>query len=227
MSIKAVVFDFDGLIIDTETPSYEAFDRIYREHGAELPLETFAQCVGTSFAVFDPYDYLEKTIGRPLERQLIQSRYNEIYTEIVHESTVLPGVRENLQRARELGLAVGLASSSSWSWIEPLLKAHDLKGYFNSFQMKDKVKRIKPDPELYLASLAALEVQGYEAVSFEDSLHGFTAARAAGLRTVVIPNSVTRHMSFPGADVQLESMADMKLDELLALIERRSNNQLI
>ncbi|SDS69977.1 putative hydrolase of the HAD superfamily [Paenibacillaceae bacterium GAS479] len=220
--IKAVIFDFDGLIIDTETPSYHAFDRIYREHGAELPLETFAQCIGTTFAnaAFDPYDYLQQTIGRPIERQLIQTRYEEIYLEIVGESSVLPGVKGNLRRARELGLKIGLASSSSWGWIQPLLQKHNLAESFDSFLTKNKVKRVKPDPELYLASLEALGVQGGEAVSFEDSLNGFTAASAAGLRTVVIPNEVTRHMSFPGADLQLKSMADMTLDELLAVLER-------
>lgn len=218
-AIKAVVFDFDGLILDTETPSYEAFDRVYREHGAELPLEMFARCVGTSFAAFDPYAYLEEILGKPLERELIETRYKEIYSAIVQESSILPGVRENLARARELGLAVGLASSSSWGWIEPLLTRHGLLDRFDSFQTKDKVKRIKPDPELYLASLSELGVHGHEAVSFEDSLNGFTAARAAGMRTVVIPNSVTRHLTFSGADLQLESMADMTLDSLLERLD--------
>lgn len=218
--IKAVVFDFDGLILDTETPSYHAFDRIYREHDAVLPLETFAQCIGTTFAAFDPYDYLQQTIGRPVERQLIKTRYEELYYQIVGESSVLPGVRENLRRARELGLKVGLASSSTWGWIQPLLQKHSLAESFDSFQTKNMVKRVKPDPELYLAALEALGVQGEEAVAFEDSLNGFTAAKAAGLRTVVIPNEVTKQMSFPGADLQLQSMADMTLDELLAALER-------
>ena len=217
--IKAVVFDFDGLILDTETPSYEAFDRIYREHGTELPLEMYARCVGTSYDAFNPYDYLEKCISKPIERDVIQKRHEELHRQIVEESSVLPGVREYLQLAKELGLAIGLASSSPMGWIQPLLEKHGLYDYFDSFLTADKVERVKPDPQLYLETLLALHVQGGEAVAFEDSLNGFTAARSAGLRTVVIPNAMTRHLQFSGVDRQLESMADLTLDELIRQLE--------
>jgi len=218
--IKAVIFDFDGLIIDTESPSYHAFRSVYQEYGVELPLSTYAKCVGTTFDHFNPYTYLSEQVGRHIEADLIKSKFNPIYAEMVSTITLRPGVEKYLEAAKERNLKIGLASSSPISWIRPYLTKYDLAGYFDSVCTADNVSKVKPDPELYLLALQNLGIAGNEAISFEDSLNGFTAAKAAGLHCVVVPNEITAHFDFQGCDLLIPSMDEMDLNEV---IERISN----
>ncbi|MFC5652332.1 HAD family hydrolase [Paenibacillus solisilvae] len=214
--IKAVVFDFDGLIIDTETPCYHAFNKIYREYGAELPLPLYAQCVGTSFDQFNPYTYLSEVAGETIEHSLIKDRFKLYHAEMLIETGLRPGVMQYLEAAKQLNLKIGLASSSPIAWIEPYLSKFNLRPYFDSLATADDVSLVKPDPELYLLSLQRLGVHAEEAISFEDSLNGFHAARTAGLHCVVVPNELTKLFDFSGYDLLLGSMEDMALTEVIA-----------
>lgn len=225
--IQAVVFDFDGLIIDTETPCYHAFNKIYQEYGVELPLPIYAQCVGTSFDQFNPYTYLSELVGESIDRSVIRTKFNLFHAEIIANTPLRPGVIEYLEAAKQLNLKIGLASSSPISWIEPYLTKFNLGAYFDSLCTADQVSKVKPDPELYNLSLQKLGVIPMEAISLEDSLNGFTAAKAAGLHCVVVPNEVTGHFDFTEADLLLNSMKDIDLHEVIARIsnlEKRSRS---
>lgn len=216
--MKAVVFDFDGLILDTETAEYHAFAHICREHGTELPLEVWGQCIGTDVRTsrFDPYVYLEERLGRSIDREQIHLRRREKYEALLGRAAPRPGVESYLQAARRLGLRIGLASSSKRSWITGYLEQMNLLDYFDCIRSKDDVANVKPDPELYRQAVAALGVAPREAVAFEDSPNGSLAARRAGLRCVVVPNEVTSALRFGDVDLRLASMADMPLEEVLA-----------
>ncbi len=218
--IKAVVFDFDGLIIDTETPWYDAFREIYGEHGVELPLEVWAQCVGTSHDVFDPYDYLEQCIGKPINRDELRRRISDKHAEMMEGRTIRPGVEHYLRSAKSLGLNIGLASSSTLQWVERFLKQFDLLHYFQCIRTADGVKKVKPDPELYVQALECLGVSAGEAVAFEDSPNGARAAKSAGMRCVIVPNPVTAALAFDQYDLRLESMADMELQQVIERLNR-------
>lgn len=213
--MRAIVFDFDGLIIDTETPWYEAFRQIYQEHGCELPLDQWLLCVGTTFSSFDPYEYLERLLKRELDRKRLQAIGERKHRELMEKQDIRPGVLDYLTSARESGLKIGLASSSSGSWVEPFLRKHGLYGYFDAIVTADLVAKVKPDPELYIKALDALGVSGDEAVAFEDSLNGLKAARAAGLHCVIVPNAITRHLEFDDYSMRLSSMSEMSLSQVL------------
>ncbi|WP_418888882.1 HAD-IA family hydrolase [Paenibacillus apiarius] len=211
--IQALVFDFDGLIIDTETPWYYAFQQVYQRYGFELPLSVYAQCIGTTFHDFNPYANLAEQAGVDVE--VITRECKTAHAALMERIELRAGVRDYLKEAKRLNLKVGIASSSEYAWIEPLLKKHDIYHYFDTVQTADVVAKVKPDPELYVKALAALEVEGKQAISFEDSLNGFTAAKAAGLNCVVVPNEVTRHLPFTEHDLMLTSMSDMPLAEVI------------
>ncbi len=219
--IKAVIFDFDGLMVDTETPAYHAFCKVYGEYGKELPLEMYAQCVGTSFDVFNPYTYLVEILQHSVEYEVIREQVNVQYRELLQHIQPRPGVVNYLKEARDMGLKIGLASSSYFNWIEPYLTRFDLHGYFDSINTADLVQQVKPDPELYLLSLQKLEVRPEEAVSFEDSLNGFTAAKRAGLHTVIVPNEMTSTFPFEFYDMKIPSMEAVELKELVKQLEKR------
>lgn len=214
--IKAIVFDCDGLLIDTETAYYKAFRHVYRQHGVDLPLEVYLQCVGTSFDHFDPYDYLQQCVGRPLDLRKVEQAVVDKRDALIAEQSLLPGVEMYLQEAKRLGLKIGLASSSDLQWVEGHLSRVGVLDYFHTLQTKDKVAQVKPDPELYVRALQHLGVTGEEAIAFEDSAHGLHAAKAAGLHCVIVPNSITTSLTFEGYDLRLRSMADMPLPEVIA-----------
>lgn len=218
--IQAIIFDFDGLIIDTETPWYEALLAIYQEHGAHLPLNTYLQCVGTSLEQFDPYKHLANCIGRSLDLDAIRRRTSEKHAQIMEQVGLRPGVEAYLDQARSLGLKVGLASSSKREWVVGYLERFRIREHFEVIRTADDVQKVKPDPELYRSALQALGVDRSHALSFEDSLNGLRAAKAAGMHCVIVPNSITQHLAFAGHSYRLESMAALPLQTVIEQLLR-------
>ncbi len=210
---RAVIFDFDGLIVDTETPEFHAWQEIYRRHGTELAIETWLPCIGTG-SVFDPHAHMEELIGRTLDREEIAIVRRTLNQELVAREALRPGVRQTLETAQSLGWKIGLASSSSRAWVEPHLERLGIFEFFEDLQTRDLVEKVKPDPALYRQALFALGVEAGEAVALEDSLNGLRAARAAGIFTVAIPNGMTRHLDLSEADLILGSMEDLDLSAL-------------
>ena len=216
---RAVVFDFDGLILDTETSEFRSFQDVFEKHGAVLELDVWKDCIGTSPSAFDPYRYLEQCIGRPVDRELARAWRKERFEQLMKEESVRPGVESYLRRATELGLKIGLASSSTRAWVEGYLRQFHLLHYFHCIRTRDDVVRVKPDPELYLRALEELGVAPAHAVAFEDSPNGALAAKRAGMACVIVPNPLTETLIFGEVDLRLSSMAEMSLDEVIARLE--------
>ena len=216
--IKALVFDFDGLIVDTEMSSYQTWQEIYAEHDCQLPFSTWAICIGGSPQLFDPCEYLEQQIGRPVLREEIRLRRRQRHIRMVEAQPVLPGVEDYIHSAKRLGLKIGVASSSRHEWVDTHLTRLGLIDYFDSVKCFDDVKRTKPDPELYLAVLDALGVHGQQAIALEDSPNGVIAAQQAGIFCVAVPNPVTSQLSLLHADLCLSSLTEVSLEQLLAKV---------
>ena len=219
MPIRAVVFDFDGLILDTETTDFQAWQEVYRQHGCELELEVWADCVGRPAGHFDPFDHLERLNGRPIDRERVRDQRSGRLRELNALQPVLPGVHDYLGKARELGLKIGLASSSDRAWVRGHLARLGLLDYFDTTKCVEDTGAHKPDPAPYLAVLDALVVGPNQAVAFEDSPHGVASAKAAGMRCVAVPNPVTRRLGLDRADLVLDSLAALSLPDLLARLD--------
>jgi beta-phosphoglucomutase-like phosphatase (HAD superfamily) len=219
--IRALVFDFDGLILDTETAEHQAWQETFAEHGTELPLERWLECVGTQMAgVFDPLEQLERQIGELVDRPRIAARVRARKLAILADRSTLPGVAEYIERAAELGLALAVASSSSREWVESHLRRLGLLDAFSVLRCSDDVASVKPDPELYLSVCQALAVPPAQSIAIEDSLHGIRSAKTAGLYCVSVPNALTRHLSMDAADLVLVSLASISLDEVIERARR-------
>ena len=212
--IRAIVFDFDGLILDTEEPVYRSWVEVYEAHGEELPFEEWVQIVGSTTTGFHPQRHLEERLGRPLTKEVLDRRIDR-RTELVLANALLPGVVDHLDAARELGLGLGVASSSTADWVRGHLHRLGILDRFQCLRCRDDVEHAKPEPDLYLAVTACLGVGPSEAVAIEDSPNGVTAAKRAGMRCVAIPNSITASLDFTGADLVLDSLSDVTLVELL------------
>lgn len=217
--IKAIVFDFDGLIYDTEVPEYKAHRELFAEHGQELELSVWGQCVGTNDSGFNPYDHLEACLGKPVDRDDLRGRFRTKFDRLLAQEAIRPGVEDYLQAAQALGLRIGLASSSGRDWVMGHIAKLNVLPYFECIRVRENVRLVKPDPELYAQVIREFGIEPHEAVAFEDSPNGARAAKAAGMRCVTVPNDVTRHLAFDEYDLQLRSLADMSLEALLRRLE--------
>lgn len=222
--IRALIFDFDGLILETEMPDYEAWQGIYREQGADLPFEVWGQVIGSRIeeTTFDPVRYLEQQIGRSLDGEAINNEQKRRSLDLVLEQRVLPGVEGIITEARQLGLKLGIASSSPLSWVGGHLDRLGLRQNFEVIKTSDDVEHTKPDPALYLAALMALGVRADEAVVFEDSPNGVTAAKRAGLFVVAIPTELTAQLDLSHANLRATSLAEIILPDLLTCADGHS-----
>jgi HAD superfamily hydrolase (TIGR01509 family) len=216
--IHAILFDFDGLILDTETPIFTAWQRTYEDHGCSLTVEEYALCLGSNHDVFNPYEDLERKAGRALPWEELRPRISECYSALIQEKDALPGVRECLAQARDLGLRIGLASSSTREWVTAHLTRLELLSYFDAFRTRDDVSRIKPQPDLFLAGLEALGADAGRTFVLEDSPNGILAAKRAGIFVVAVPNTLTRDLHLNDPDLRVNSLADTPLPDLLEKI---------
>ena len=215
MAVRGLLFDFDGLIVDTETPSMASWQELYREHGHELPLEQWMTLVGTIGAPFDPYAHLEELAG-PLDREAVLQRRRDHELSLTDVEDLRPGILEYLEDARALGLKAAIVSSSTQDWINRHLARLERAEHFDAIVAADHdTARAKPAPTLYLEALDRLELDPEEAIAFEDSPNGIKAAKAAGIFCVAIPNGVTAALGFDEADLVFDSLADLPLRTLI------------
>ena len=214
MALDAIVFDFDGLILDTEWSVYRAVDEIYAEHGHEVDLEWWRSIVGTPGGD-DWTDRLQALVDEVLDHEALRERSVRRHHELVEELAPLPGVAALVDAANAEGLRLAVASSSNTWWLERNLTRLGLFDRFDALCGRDLVGgRGKPAPDVYLAALDAIGVPANGAVAIEDSPHGVAAAKAAGLGVVAVPNRITAPGDFSEADLVVDSLAVLTLGEL-------------
>ena len=218
--IKALVFDFDGLILETEQPLYQSWQELYSANGLELPFEKWALNIGTAEEPFDPLAELESLPSWTLEKNQELSRRLQRELDLIRSQPPRPGVEDYLKDAQRLGLKIALASSSSCDWVIGHLERLGLRQYFDCIQARDDVALTKPDPALYQSAVEILGARPEQAIAFEDSPNGILAAKRAGLHCVAVPSLLTRQLDTSLADLQIASLAEMTLEDLVKKIER-------
>ena len=215
---RALLFDFDGLILDTETPEYHVWQAIYREHGFELPDEEWGKIIGGyGISSFDAAEHLALLSQGRLDSASLRDRHRSESHAITLAQAILPGVIDYLHEAKRLGLRLAIASSSPHSWVDTHAQRLGVFDYFDKVICADDVApgRTKPYPDLFLRALDQLQVRANEAIVLEDSPNGVRAARSAGIFVVAVPNSVTSQLSIESANLTLRSLTDLSLRELL------------
>lgn len=217
MGIRALVFDFDGLILDTESPLHRSWMEIFAQHDLTVTEEQWASLLGATAGTPEAYSLLEEHLGKPVNRSLIHEQQLAREMELLSHEFVLPGVRELIGEAQQAGLALAVASSSDRAWVEGLLTQHGLITAFQAIVCAEDVERTKPSPELFLKALDQLQVKAHEAIVFEDSEHGVHAARDAGIFCVAVPNRITKCLPFAEASVVVATIADYSLAQYTQL----------
>jgi HAD superfamily hydrolase (TIGR01509 family) len=218
--LRALLFDFDGLILDTETPELLSWQELWAEHGQRFPVERLLAEIGT-VGGYGAMAALEQLAG-PLDRAALEARRSARKRALIEIEQLRPGVIDYLEQARARGVATAVVSSSSRGWIDTHLARLERAGQFDAIVTADHDReRSKPLPTLYLETLELLGVAADEAVAFEDSPNGVRAAVAAGVFCVAVPNGVTASLSLADADLVVASLAELPFETLLARLAGR------
>ena len=219
MNTSALIFDFDGLILDTEGPVFQSWQELLEQYGYDMTIADWQICVGSAEGTEAFFNSLADRLDRPLDMEAEGPQRLQRELELVARQPVLPGIEEYIQRAAELNLKLAVASSSSCEWVTGHLEQRGLREYFECVLAADDVGVTKPDPALYLTAIECLGVGPDQAIAFEDSPNGVLAAKKAGLYCVAVPNPITSQLQIKGADLQLASLAELPLDQLLEIVE--------
>lgn len=216
--LQAVIFDFDGLILETETPEVRSWEEVFRHYGAEYPewYWRFTLGRGAEQVMKRPYDLLVEQGARADEEEVLQMR-GHILSRMLSELEVMPGVLDRIVEARSLGLKVGIASSSKHAWVDGHLERLELLQHFDRTVCADDVERAKPFPDLYLCCCERLGSEPARTVAFEDSVNGTKAAKEAGLYVIAVPTHLTIREELE-ADLIVDSLAEVSLKDIAPLL---------
>jgi HAD superfamily hydrolase (TIGR01509 family) len=219
VKFSALILDFDGLILDTETPIFEEWRATFRARGHDLGLDVWQHALGTH-GTYDPCTHLATLTAEPFDHEALRQEVRARNMVRCEAQPLLPGVADRVREARASGLKTAVASSSSSAWVEGWLERHEIRALFDTVCSRDHVERVKPAPDLFLLAATRLGVAPERCVVFEDSPNGIRAARAAGMRCVAIPNGVTCALPLDGADLVLPSLGARSLAEILGALGR-------
>jgi HAD superfamily hydrolase (TIGR01509 family) len=217
--LEGLLFDFDGLILDTEIPVFQAWDDKFREAGQVLLVEEWAKIVGTAGEKLGPVEAFLKTLGDQQKQQEVLQEVSRRELELVNEQKPLPGVVELIKKARGVGVQLGIVSSSDRDWVHGHLSRLGLLDYFDHTSCFDDVDQAKPDPALYHLGLKKMGITPDKVLVLEDSPNGVLSAKRAGLYCIAVPNKLTSQLPFienGGApDRVLESLRYFPWDEYM------------
>lgn len=219
MTIKGLIFDFDGLILDTETPVFQSWQEIYRNFNLELNIHDYAKCLGSSDLRFNPLTHLENLVGQPIDKTLLRTFQQKREMEFLASQPLLPGIFDFLQLAKKNNYPMAIASSSDRAWVTSHLQRFNLEHFFNPVLTSDEVPNVKPAPDLFIAALKGLNLKPKEVIVFEDSPNGIRAAQSAGIFCVAVPNSISSQLDISFADIHLHSFIGVNPKDLIEKVQ--------
>ena len=220
MSLRALVFDFDGLILDTEWSAFSTAAAVWDEHGLELDLAVWQTIIGTAEHAHWS-EMLEADLGGPIDRDTVIPARQEQHHAEVEAMDLLPGVEDLITAATTADLKLAVASSSPHYWVDGHLERRGLAQSFQTTVCREDVEITKPDPALYTEAARRLGVDPEESIVLEDSHNGVRAARAAGMKVVAVPNRVTRGQDFSEATLVVDGLKRLTIPVLEELLDSK------
>ncbi|MBU0700205.1 HAD-IA family hydrolase [bacterium] len=208
--IKAVIFDMDGLMVDTETVYFIALQQIAQKRGKDFPMALKRAMIGKqgviSMDIFKEYLVLNETA----EDLLVERE--DVYGGILNKTELVPldGLPELLLLIDTMGIPAAIASSSAEQWIRLVINKLGISDRFKAIVSGDNVKNSKPYPDIYLLAAKRLGVLPQYCLALEDTPTGIEAAKRAGMICVAVPNHYSKGLDFSMADMVINSLEDVE-----------------
>lgn len=217
---NALIFDFDGLILDTESPEMRIWERLFTEAGGHFDHQAYLATIGSyNNSSYEPGVQLARLMDHGTSARQLIARVRRESAEMIAREAPLPGVKALVARAREAGLRLAVGSSSPAAWVHAHLRRLGLFDNFDTIVTFDDVHESKPSPEIFLTVLARLGIGAEQALVLEDSFNGVLAANRAGIRVVAVPNGVTMGQDFSLAEEVLGSLDALVLEKYFRLAD--------
>jgi HAD superfamily hydrolase (TIGR01509 family) len=223
--IRALVFDFDGLTVDSAAAEQQAWRDIYHACGTRVQFDDWNDAgapTPLSSLDRDPCDQLERQLGERVDRAQVRRQVAQRKEEILANEAPLPGVRDFIDRAGELGLMLGIASQTNRGRVEEHLHRLSLGERFDAIRCAQDVSSAMPDSALYVSVCDALDVRPADSIAVQSSPRGIRSAKGAGLYCISVPDRVTGSVSMDKADLVLVSLATVTLDEVVERASQRN-----
>jgi HAD superfamily hydrolase (TIGR01509 family) len=217
MTLQALVFDFDGLIVDTEGPGFVSWSELYEEFGRTLTLSDWKHATGY-VGGFDPALHLEELLHRKLDWGAIAPKREARNWELTLREPLLPGIEALMIDAKRASVKIGVASNSGFGWVDEGLQRLGIRHFVEAIVTRDMVLEPKPAPDSYLKTVQTLGTDPRCSVALEDSEPGSRAAKAAGLRVVAIPNRFSERQDLSIADLVVPSAEKLSIERLIELV---------
>jgi HAD superfamily hydrolase (TIGR01509 family) len=212
--LKGVIFDFDGVISDTESFIYNTWVALYRQYGFHLPISLWIQSVGTNEESFDPAKYLSQLMNQSISEERLSIKFNQSLENTKANLYPMPGVKDFLNDLTYHQLSLAIASSSSLLWVKSLLIQFGMDGFFQSISTREDVTITKPYPYLYQDAMKKMGLFPSQVVALEDSEHGIIAAKAAGIFTIAVKSPLSSYMRIDHADQVIPSLEGFLYNDL-------------
>ncbi len=206
-SAKAVFFDFDGVVLDTEWPIYITWKNLFQREGFDLPPEVYVKCIGSDFETWSPEKHLEELSGKSFDWDTENAARQVKIVQSIEGTPAMPGAAELIQSLA--GSQSAVVSSSTHDWVDGWLDKLELTKYLNTIVCRGDAPKIKPAPDLYLEAAKQLGVNPADCLVIEDSMNGMISAHAAGMKVIIVPNRLTKVLDFSSADWQIKSLSSL------------------
>jgi HAD superfamily hydrolase (TIGR01509 family) len=205
---RVMIFDFDGVLVDSERFHYRAYNAVFQKYGHTID-ETEYYKYWTSLGL-GPAGEIERH-GLALDPRRIRDEKRPIFSEYCRNGTIrfFPEAHEVVERLARAGKVLTIASGSTRADIEAILENEGLEGAFAAIAGSDMVTALKPAPDIFLHALSMVGASPSEALVFEDAEKGVGSAIAAGIPVVVVRTRETRGVDFSAADVTFESHGEL------------------
>ena len=206
MPVKGIIFDFDGVLVDTEWAIYQSWVHLFRREGQTIDIETYSPCLGAGYSHWNPADYLESLTGKKYDWEVETPARQAMLEADLERMGLMPGAAELLQWCKEHDIPMAVASSSSRRWVAGWLEKLGIMDYFKGVFTRTDGFPVKPNPALFLAARECLDVPPEHCIIIEDSENGTISAARAGIPCVAIPNRMTEASDFSAATEQMSDL---------------------
>lgn len=213
--VDAIVFDFDGVILDTETHVFESWRQQFTRRGHDVSLETWIECLGRPGNFRDYHAMLEELTGETFDRDKLTAERKDYVARRLDGRGPMAGVVDWLDAAAARGLKLAVASGSSHGWVDGHLDRLGLLDRFDTIVAGEDTTEHKPEPAPFLEAARRVGAAPARCIAIEDSPNGIASASAAGMFALAVPTAMTEGLDFPGASMTAESLVDASLADVL------------